>query len=619
MNPFADRRYVFLILFAFVAMIFLGRLFYIQIIDRSYRISASNNVLRYVTAYPSRGLIYDRNGELLVYNQPAYDLMVIPRQVKNIDTADLCTLLAISKEEFISKIKEARKYSSLKASVFLKQLSAEIYGAFLERMYQFPGFFVQVRTMRKYPKNIAANAVGYISEVDENTIKKNSYYRSGDYIGMGGLEQSYEDILRGKRGVKIFVVDVHNRIVGSYLNGLYDTLPVPGLNVVSTLSSSLQEYGEKLMQNKIGSIAAIEPATGEVLALVTSPTYDPNLLVGRVRSANYKKLLTDSLNPLFNRALMAMYPPGSIFKIVECLVGLQDEVLTWNTVLPCNKSLVNCHNHPSPLDLDGSVQHSCNPFYYMVFKKILYGGATLELAKGEGGTSEQGLNAWRRHVISFGLGSRLGIDIPNEKGGYIPTSIYYNKVYGKNRWNFYTIYSLGIGQGEIMIVPLQMANITAIIANRGFYYLPHLIKGFGEHKMVLPHFTVRNLTTINPEHFEPLVDAMEKVVQSGTATRAKLKDVSICGKTGTAQNPHGEDHSVFIAFAPKDTPQIAISVVVENSGFGGTWAAPIASLMIEKYLNDTISRPELEKYILDEDFIHPKAEKKEVNKPERVD
>ncbi|MFH1320403.1 MAG: penicillin-binding protein 2 [Bacteroidota bacterium] len=620
MHDYSDRKYVILAIFLTIGIIFLIRLFYIQIIDDRYKLSADNNVIRYITQYPARGLIYDRNGKLLVYNQFAYDLMVIPRQVKEIDTIDFCHLLDITKAQFIDNFTKAKKYSRYKPSVFQKQLSAETYAVFQEKLYNFPGFFVQPRTLRKYPQNIAAHLLGYVSEVNNRVIEKDNYYKAGDYIGNSGIEKSYEKKLRGKKGVKVFVVDVFNRIKGSFSKGKYDSLAVPGIDLVSTLDADLQAYGELLMQNKKGSIVAIEPSTGDILALVTSPGYDPDLLVGRVRSSNYKALEKDTLIPLFNRALMAQYPPGSTFKIIQALIGLQERVIFPNTMFSCNKFLVNCHNHRSPLNLHESIQYSCNPYYYMVFKRIIYQGKNDNKYK----NSEAGFNTWREHVLSFGLGNKLGIDISAEKGGNVPTVNYYNKIYGNGRWKFETVYSLGIGQGEILLVPLQMANFAAIIANRGYYYTPHLInegtmderqhypaeyrEGTKEGKDKPSSFG-KHQTTINPEYFDLIVDAMQDVVENGTARRARIDSITVCGKTGTAENPHGEDHSIFIAFAPKDNPKIAISVVVENSGFGGTWAAPIASLMIEKYLTNNIGRPEDEKRILEEDFINQRITK----------
>jgi len=599
MKDLSGRQQVIILIFLFIGIIFLFRLFYIQIIDDSYKLSADNNVLRYVTQHPSRGLIYDRNDKILVYNQPAYDLMIIPKQVKEMDTADFCLLINITIDEFKIKFKKAKGYSYYKPSVFQEQLSAITYAALQEKMYKFPGFSVYNRTLRSYPEKIAGNILGFVGEVGSRTIKNDSYYVMGDYIGASGIEKSYEKKLRGKKGVKVYLVDVFNRIKGSFSNGEYDTLAISGETQNITIDASLQLLGETLMRNKIGSIVAIEPSSGEVLAMISSPTYDPNLLVGRIRSRNYSILQNDSTLPMFNRALMAQYPPGSIFKLIQALIALQDQVVVPGTMFTCNKSLVNCHNHSYPLDLLGSIQHSCNPYYYMLYKRILNQGISKNIFK----DAAIGFTNWRKHILSFGLGQKLGIDIANEKKGNIPSVETYNKIYGKYHWKFETIYSLGIGQGEILAVPLQMANIASIIANKGHYFVPHLIR---KKEKELP--IEKKVTTIDSKYFDLVIDAMQKVVENGTATRAKIDSVSVCGKTGTAENPHGEDHSIFIAFAPKENPKIAISVIVENSGFGGTWAAPIASLMIEKYLNGEISNKAKEERILAADFINKSKE-----------
>ena len=595
MQDLSSRKQVVILMFLAVCIVFLGRLFFIQIVDDQYKLSADNNVLRYVTQYPSRGLVYDRNQEVLVYNEAAYDLMIIPKQVGQIDTLDFCALIDITKDQFIEKFKKAKRYSRYKPSVFQSQLSAITYAALQEKLYKFSGFSVYNRSLRKYPNKTAANILGYISEVRESDIANDSYYSSGDYIGSSGLEKSYETVLRGKKGVRVYLVDVFNRIKGSFEGGKYDSLPVPGANLASTIDIDLQILGEKLMQNKKGSIVAIEPKSGELLAMVSSPTYDPNLLVGRVRSDNYTALQNDTLFPLFNRALMAQYPPGSIFKLIQALIGLQEGIAGKSTFFPCNKLLVKCHDHVSPLNLNGSIQHSCNPYYYLLYKKIINKYSS---KKGEVDT-KRGFENWRGYVSSFGFGQILNIDVGSEKKGGVPISDYYDKIYGVNRWKFETIYSLGIGQGEILAVPLQMANLAVIIANRGYYYPPHLVKRDGELSWV-------KRVPIDSVHFDLVIDAMSEVVQKGTGRRAKLDSVDVCGKTGTAQNPHGEDHSVFIAFAPKENPKIAISVIVENSGFGGTWAAPIASLMIEQFLNGNVSREDKMQRILDADFLHSK-------------
>jgi len=600
MKDYSGRSQVVILIFVSVAIIFLGRLFYIQIIDDSYKLSADNNVIRYVTQYPNRGIIYDRNGEILVYNQPAYDLMVIPNQLKELDTADFCRLIEIDREVFREKIDKAKQYSYRKPSVFQEQLSSATYAAFQEKLYKFEGFSVNVRSVRSYPQKIGGNVLGYVSEVNARKIEKEPYYAMGDYIGASGVEQAYERVLRGRKGVKVYMVDVFNRIKGSFGNAKYDTLAVAGNDIFTTIDVSLQAYGERLMKNKKGSVVAIEPSTGEILAMVSSPAYDPNLLVGRVRSKNYVSMQQDTLLPMFNRALMAQYPPGSIFKLVQALIALEEKVAVPGTMFTCNKALVNCHNHPYPLDLFGSIQNSCNPYYYMIFKRILNQGKSPDRFK----DAVIGFKKWRDHIMSFGLGDKLGIDIANEQKGNIPTISLYDKIYGKLHWRFETIYSLGIGQGEILVVPLQMANFVATIANKGHFYTPHLVRKSDS----LTLKEKRRETTVHAQHFGLVIDAMEQVVQNGTARRAKVDSITICGKTGTAENPHGDDHSVFIAFAPKINPKIAISVIVENSGFGGTWAAPIASLMIEKYLTDSISRPDAETRILEADFIHLKTD-----------
>ena len=597
MNPFGIRRYVISAIIIFISLIFIIRLFILQVVDPSYKLSADNNVLRYEIQYPARGLIYDRNGTLLVYNEAAYDLMVIPRQTGVFDTADFCKILEIPKELLIKKISDARDYSTYKPSVFLKQLSSRRYAVLQEKLYRFPGFFVQTRTLRKYPKEIAAHVLGYVGEVDTSVTNYDNYYKPGDYIGISGLEKSYEKALRGKKGVKIFLVDVHNRIKGSFHNGRYDTAAVVGMDIISTLDAKLQVYGEMLMKNKTGSIVAIEPGSGEVLAMITSPSYDPNLLVGRKRTANYLVLSTDSLEPLFDNALMAKYPPGSIFKIVQALIGLQEGVINKRTSFPCDKSIINCHSHPPPSNLKKAIQYSCNPYFYRVYKRIIQQGKSRNRFK----DSEIGLRKWYEHVTSFGFGEKLKIDLPNVKPGLVPDVEFYDKWYGKNRWAFSTIYSNGIGQGEVEVIPLQMANMAVIIANKGYYYMPHLVKSIGESKGSLKQYNIQHITTIDVKHFNIITDAMQSVIEEpgGTARRARIDSITVCGKTGTAENPHGEDHSVFIAFAPREDPRIAIAVYVENAGFGGTWAAPIASLMIEKYLTDTIKNPLKEKRILE--------------------
>ena len=579
------------------------RLFYIQVVDDGYKLSANNNVIRPITDFPARGLIYDRKGKLLVYNEPVYDLMIIPKQAKNIDSLELCSLIGITTEEYSEKYKKAKAYSPVKASVFEKQLSVETYATFQEKLYKFPGFFVQLRTLRKYPDPMAAHLFGYIGEVDTSTTRKNPYYKEGDYIGKSGIEQSYESILRGRRGVRRILVDVFNREKGSFQDGRYDTASVAGEILMLSLDAKLQKYGELLMQNKVGAVVAIEPSTGEILACISNPSYDPNLLVGRARTKNYVQLLLDPVKPLFNRALMAYYPPGSTFKLINDLIGEQEGVLNPMTSYYCDGGYhmgsltVKCDARHGLLSLEPAIAHSCNTYHCYVFRSIV--------DQRKFSSTAEGYQVWRNHVLTFGIGKRLFSDLPQELKGNVPTIEYYDKYFGKNKWRSSTVISLSIGQGELGITPLQMANTMCIIANKGYFYIPHIAKKIGDKPVSDKKFYEKNFTDIDPSYFDIVIDGMESAVESGTAAASRIKGISICGKTGTAQNPHGRDHSLFVGFAPKDNPKIAIGIMVENGGWGSDWGAPIATLMIEKYLNDSISRPQLEKRMI-EGVITPK-------------
>ena len=608
-NQYSERKYIIGGIIILISIIFIIRLLNLQVLDNKYKLSANNNSQRNVTIHPPRGLIYDRNNNLLVYNEATYDIMVIPNQLEPFDTNLLAELLMVDKDYIDKNLYKAKHFSYYKPSLFLKQLSVKSYGQFQENIYKFPGFYAQPRTLRKYPQKIAAHILGYVGEVDKKIIEKDKSYKQGDYIGRSGVEKYYENILRGRKGNKIFLVDVHNRIRGSYKNGKYDTLAIDGNNLTLTLDAKLQAYGEKLLQNKIGSIVAIEPSTGEILSMVSSPNYDPNLLVGRLRTKNYRRLLLDSLKPLFNRAINAKYPPGSTFKLVNALIGMQEGVLTENTYYTCNHGYhfggisVGCHGHKSPLNLKESIQISCNAYYCNVFKSLIDNKNFT--------STTQSFSAWREYVTSFGFGRYLESDISNESRGFVPKSTYYDKYYKKNHWSALTVISLAIGQGELGITPLQMANLASIMANRGYYYIPHIVKKISGNILISPKYEVKHFTKINQEYFSVIIDGMELVVNGGagsTARIAKIDSIIVCGKTGTAQNPHGKDHSIFIAFAPKDNPKIAISVYVENGGFGATWAAPIASLMIEKYLKGKIAdnRKYLEDYILNANLINKK-------------
>ncbi|MEA3316669.1 MAG: penicillin-binding protein 2 [Bacteroidota bacterium] len=613
MDSFAGRKNFVIVLIVLIGLIFLIKLFFLQIVDSSYKLNAENNVLRYITQYPARGLIYDRNGEILVYNEATYDLMVIPNQLTQFDTTEFCQILDIDKKYLVQKLKDIERYSKYKSSIFLKQVSTKTYAQLQEKLYKYHGFFVQSRTLRRYPSDIAAHVLGYVGEVSEKVKNEDEYYKSGDYIGISGIEKSYEEELRGKKGVNIFLVDVHNRIKGSYNNGRYDKKASPGANVISSLDKNLQGYGEKLMKNKIGSIVAIEPSSGEVLALVSNPNYDPNLLVGRKRSENYKKLAADSLKPLFNRALMAMYPPGSTFKLINALIGLQEKVVRTTTKYECHGGYnyrnihVGCHNHKSPLNLIESIQISCNAYYCNVFRNILENSKYPSI--------REAFDSWKKHLLSFGFGNKLNSDFTNELRGIVPSKKYYDRYYGKNGWNALTILSMAIGQGELGTTPLQMANMVASIANRGYYYKPHIIKEIEGDFKLDKRFKEKQYTSIDSVNFEIVIKGMELAVNGepgsgSTARSARLDSIIVCGKTGTAQNPHGEDHSIFVAFAPKENPKIAIAVYIENGGFGSTWAAPTAKLMIEKYLTNKISVPWWEQYVLNGDLMNKNEKKK---------
>lgn len=609
-SQYADRKFIIGGFFCLVILIYLCRLFYIQVIDDKYKIDARNNALRYLTEYPVRGYIYDRNGKLLVFNEASYDLIVIPRETKGCDTMSLCEVLQITRQEYLRRIKKASQApnSPRKQSIFEKQMSAKTYAALQEKLYRYKGFFVQKRTVRKYPKPIAAHLLGYVGEISKEGAEKNEYYKEGDYIGITGLEKGYEEPLRGRKGTQVAITDVHNKTVGSYMDGKYDTLAVPGKPLYCTIDRELQEYGEKLMAGKKGAVVAIEPSTGEILCLISAPSYDPNELVGgKERAKNYARLALDSVNvPLFNRALTAMYPPGSIFKLIDALIAQNDGLINRNTVYPCALGYPpmggkpKCHPHGGGKSLVGSIATSCNSYYAYVFREIVDQSKYPKFI--------DGYNHWRNTVMSFGPGTRLGTDLPYDKPGNVPSVEYYNKVFGKNGWRSNTIVSLGIGQAELTLVPLQMANVVATIANRGYYYVPHSVKGIGSARQLDEKFKVKHYVDVqNQEAYLNVIEGMQGAMEpGGTAYSNRLKDIVVCGKTGTAQNPHGDDHAVFLAFAPREQPKIAIAAIVENAGFGNTWSAPVVTLMIEKYLKGKTDRPELEKRILEANLIQPK-------------
>ena len=616
-----SRQIIIVLVVMLCAMVFITRLFFLQVLNDSYKDNADSNAFLKKTIYPARGLIYDRNNNLVVSNQPVYDVMLIMREMVNFDTLGFCNTLNITKAEFDERIKDIKNkrknpgYSRYTPQVFMSQISTGAYGLLQEKMFRFPGVLTQQRVLRKYSVPHGAHALGSVGEVNKKQIDEDSYYVRGDYKGQSGVEKTYEKELRGEKGVEILLRDVHGRIKGKYMDGVMDKSPISGKNLTMGLDMELQEYGELLMQGKMGSIVAIEPSTGEILALVSAPSYDPALLVGRERSANYSALLKDKKRPLFDRPVMAQYPPGSTFKLVQALIFQQEGIINANTAFPCkqgyyytNTRKMRCHDHKSPLDLRASIQHSCNAYYGYALRNFL------DLNLDKYGTTDAAYNVWRGYVMSMGFGTPLGIDFPNEKGGVIYKSTTYDKIYGKNRWKSSTIISTAIGQGEILTTPIQIANLAALIANKGYFYTPHIIKKI-EGGEIDSAYTTKHVVDIEEKYFDVVQEGMEAVVKKGTARfTGQIEGVNYCGKTGTAENPHGEDHSIFMGFAPKDNPQIAIAVYVENSGFGATWAVPIASLMIEKYLHRSIApnRLYLEKRMM-ESVIEPK-EKKEKKK-----
>jgi penicillin-binding protein 2 len=596
-NLFSGRKLTIIIIFLSIGLIFVARLFYIQIINKEYKLSAENNVLRNITEYPARGLIYDRNGKLLVYNEATYDLMVIPRQVReDLDTAFLCKLLGVETSVFRKRLLAARAYSPYLPTIIEEKLPKNVYGMLQEQLISFPGFYIQARTIRNYPQPVAAHVLGYVGEVTPDQLAAEKYYRPGDYIGISGIEKSYEKELRGSKGNKVIMVDVHGRDKGRYMSGMYDTEARAGQDIYATIDLDLQLYGELLMQNKRGSVVAIEPATGEILAMISSPTYDPSLLVGRNRARNYFRLIADKNLPLFNRAITGKYPPGSTFKPVVGLVAEEEKALTADTRYACGGGFplgggrsVGCHAHYGPLDLEGAIQHSCNTYFCRAFK------ATIENKKYR--STRDAFTAWREKTMSFGLGQKTGIDLPGESAGNIPSADYYDRIFGKSRWRALSVISVSIGQGEIQLTPLQLANITCVIANRGYFLTPHIVRAIGNNENMNPRFRARRYAAVSPQYFNVAVKGMYMVVEAGTAYSVRIDSVSMCGKTGTAQNA-GKNHSLFIAFAPMHNPKIAIAAIVENSGYGSTWAAPVVSLMVEYYLTHKIKRTYLEERII---------------------
>lgn len=589
-----------IIIYSFTALIgltFLTRLFVIQVVDDKYKTEADTRSIASIIEYPYRGLIYDRNDKILVFNEPAFDLMVIKNQAKGIDTLHFCKILGITKEDYIKRIKKAH---SVKPSTFFEMMSNEEFANIQDQLVYYPGFFVAPRTVRKYPHKSMSNVLGYLAEISKRQLESDTinYYSQGDFVGINGVESEYEEALRGKRGVRHKKVNNRGLITGSFGDGLMDTLSVPGDNIKLTIDLELQKYAEKLFEGKVGSLVAIEPSTGEILAIVSSPSYDPNLFSGRYYGENYSKVKNDSLKPLFNRPLRAGYPPGSMFKTIQSLIALQEGVITPNEKIYSDKSLIGDLAPTGYYDVRLAIQKSSNNYFYKVFRRVIDDGKNNNSFV----DSRIGLEKWTESVKKFGLGVKLDIDISGASPGIVPDVARYDRLYGKDRWKYSNIASVSIGQGEVTVTPLQMANLGALLANRGYYYSPHIIKTIGNQDKIPDKYLVKNNVGIDLVHFEPVLDGMSRVINQGSGRRAIIPDIEVCGKTSTVQNGTGQDHSGFMAFAPKEQPKIAIAAYVENAGQGGRAAAAISSLVIEKYIRGSITRPWLEEYVFKNDF-----------------
>ncbi len=607
------RKFVIGGFITLIVVIYLFRLFNLQVGDDKYKEHADSNAFLKRVIYPARGLVYDRNDKLLVFNQPAYDVMLIPKDVAEFDTASLCRVLNLSRQELDEKwaaMKNPRKnpgYSAYTPQKLLSHLSAEDYGRLSEKLYLFPGFFIQKRTVRQYNYAVASNILGNIREVSGHDLEKDRYYRSGDYTGDLGVEKSYERVLRGEKGMEILMKDASGRIKGKYENGIHDVAPTSGRNLKLSIDVDLQQYGEQLMQGKIGAIVAIEPATGEILALVTSPNYDPSLLVGKERGKNYSELVKNPYKPLYDRALQGMYPPGSTFKPTQGLIFLQEGIVSPGTAYPCYRGYVNglrvgCHGHGSPIALKSALATSCNAYFCWGLKNMIDKRGTNASAQ---------LTKWKDYMVEMGYGYRLGIDLPHESRGFIPNADFYSKSFRGANWRANSIISISIGQGEVLATPLQIANLCATIANRGYFYTPHIVKEISD-TVIDSSFRKKHKPDIRRQHYELVAEGMRMAVLGGTCRGANIPGIEVCGKTGTAQNPHGRDHSAFMGFAPYKNPKIAVAVYVENAGFGAAFGVPIGSLMIEKYLHGSISagRKAVETRMLNSNTIYSSGVKK---------
>ena len=603
------RKYLFLLIVISTGILISARLFYLQVYDTSAQISSQNNAIKKIYDFPQRGFIFDRNRKLLVSNQPSYDVMVIPKNTETLNPnlkQEFCDLLKITLKDYDRILEKAIIYSPRLPSVVVPQFTKDEYAYLSEKMWKYKGFYIQKRALRDYQVSNSANVFGYIAEVNQSIIKKNPYYLMGDLIGKSGIEMEYEEVLRGEKGVKYLQMDRFNRKIGPYKEGIYDTIPINGKDITLTIDAVLQEYGERLLINKRGGIVALEPTTGEILALITAPNYDPKLLVGRERSKNFTKLWYDTISrPLFDRVLQGEYPPGSPFKSLTALIGMQEGVINSSEKISCyngynygGKKMLGCHPHDTPLTMIGGIANSCNSYFCTIYKRSIE----------KYPSPQEGIDNWKKHLESFGLGNYIGYDLPPGKKGLIPSSEFYNRwyQYPKYKWYATATISNAIGQGEVILTPMQMVNFTAAIANKGWYYKPHILKKISNIDTISSKYTKRYNTTIDAQYFEPVIEGMFDVYNEGTAKYIQIPGIEICGKTGTAENftkidgkrVQLTDHSIFIAFAPKENPKIAIAVIVENGYWGSRWAGRIAGLMIEKYLKGEITRKDMEAYVL---------------------
>ncbi len=599
-----NRRFVVIGVFVFVGLIFVFRLFYLQVLDDTYSINSSSNSIKRIIEVPVRGQIYDRNGKLIVYNSSVYDLVVTPYKVKIPDTLALCRLLGMERNEFDSLMNAAREYSRVKPYTFLRQLSKEEFASIQDAMVPYQGFEFTKSTVRTYASASMANALGYVSEISKGQLQAQteSYYRQGDYIGKSGIERFYEEHLRGKRGVKFVMQNASGVVKGSWKNGELDTVAVAGENLYTGIDLDVQQYADSLLVNKVGSVVAIEPKTGQILAMASGPTYDPRDLTSRNLSKNYVKLTKNPYKPLVNRAVMGAYRPGSTFKPLQALIALEEGVITPSSGFGHAGSPIGCHNHPATGSVAAGIKYSCNPYFYYVFRRAIYSGE-----EGAGNTfkaSAHGLEKWRGFVGKFGFGQLLGVDLPSESRGLVPDVKYFDRVYGKLQWKYSNFASMSIGEGELTVNPLKVANLAAAIANKGYYYTPHIVAGIGNAKKPLEQYTVRHETGISSRHFDVVIEGMTGAANGGT-TRAyeQIKDILVAGKTGTSQNRKGKDSAIYMAMAPAEDPKIVIAVFVEYAGFGGTAAAPIAHLLIERYLKRKTENKDLERRILGTNYL----------------